>query len=100
GPVLYIHSVPTRRSSDLGGCVPSVDFICNPHAAEFESVAEWRRMIFAVSIYKPRQFMCVVDCAGNVEWQIERTRALLANVRFAADRKSTRLNSSHVKISY
>src|SRR5690606_41463331 len=57
---------------------------------------------------------CAAECAGRrvpgtwiqtARWKIEhhagqRLENVLRRVGFAADRKSTRLNSSHVKISY
>src|SRR5947209_8795868 len=78
----YLHSLPTRRSSDLGGLLGlrpdhHARGVAEQQERQVEGVAELheaRRLVRAVA----------VDGAGQV----------------ARDRKSTRLNSSHANNSY
>src|SRR5437868_15320150 len=75
-----LHSFPTRRSSDLRWRVD-------------EDLEEWTRkgQVFdRVRVELEREIRFAVGCHG------ERSRG----IPFARDRKSTRLNSSHVSISY
>src|SRR5690606_41285968 len=77
-----LHSFPTRRSSDLVGCG-----LAGLHAA------------YALSVQLPHEWeQREARVAGRVvqlpEHQDRRTTFSFR------DRKSTRLNSSHVKISY
>src|SRR5690606_41796874 len=96
---LYLHSFPTRRSSDLleidvglhrGGFQPGEAFIA---ALEKISRSPWLSlsglMGYEAHIGKIPALLGGPDAALNATRQ-----------RYAADRKSTRLNSSHVKISY
>src|SRR5690606_41389077 len=75
-----LHSFPTRRSSDLGA-------LCSACCAMY--LAETPGSSFLGSRYR------VLSCwrrLGFWKWPIARPTG--------QDRKSTRLNSSHVKISY
>src|SRR5690606_42139079 len=71
-----LHSFPTRRSSDLRGISPS------------GRCRYWRRTYRKAS--HTTSVRTTRTCGGSVS-------AVTAS---CADRKSTRLNSSHVKISY
>src|SRR5690606_41371780 len=82
--LLSLHSFPTRRSSDL-----SVSLVFGPPTGE---VSEG-----------PAEAEAPVETEAPVEREAAGepgTRDVDAVVESAADRKSTRLNSSHVKISY
>src|SRR5436305_4329590 len=72
----YLHSFPTRRSSDLGlrarGC--DVPIVADIH-------------------FKPE---AAIEAA---KW-VDKVRINPGNYADSKDRKSTRLNSSHVRISY
>src|SRR5690606_41602833 len=77
----HLHSFPTRRSSDLGGNGSRIGRRIASHRCAEQTLAA------AVEKHLgPGQFV-----VGDPQRQLE-----LA----AGDRKSTRLNSSHVKISY
>src|SRR5207253_7521654 len=95
-----IHSFPTRRSSDLGGVVhptlneahPSKSPICSCKRSVGQRLRETarldRRARLALRSKEPKRFVSGLLVA-------------LANraSRYRSDRKSTRLNSSHVAIS-
>src|SRR5436309_10749167 len=79
GDNLNLHSFPTRRSSDLP---PSHARVNTAHAARNEpatvgTATQWARR----PMRSPRRMLTSAPASGR-------------------DRKSTRLNSSHVKISY
>src|SRR5207302_11279563 len=71
----HLHSFPTRRSSDL---VPGA---CGRNRALGDRSPSRRG-------------------GGRRTPPVARLRSVLAGSKHAGDRKSTRLNSSHVKISY
>src|SRR5690606_41383050 len=86
GSHLHLHSFPTRRSSDLNGAAA----------------------LFPTRVVKPapgNQQTTIRDCK-NINEIFLGLVAVLEDARhghihaFREDRKSTRLNSSHVKISY
>src|SRR5690606_39984073 len=77
-PPPTLHSPPTRRSSDLGPARPGAEHVAIGEAAAGDESTE------VVQAMAPGDEVGHVDVVG-VE---------------AQDRKSTRLNSSHVKISY
>src|SRR5699024_11678950 len=78
---LHLHSFPTRRSSDL----PATGHrLCNRAAG-----TENNR--YGYKSWRPRTAM------PTRSWQADTTAPTRART---ADRKSTRLNSSHVSISY
>src|SRR5690606_39763292 len=90
----YHHSVPTRRSSDLAEIMAApgkntavLDNVTAPlrKYLDDESVTE-------LVINLPQEVG--VERKGRWSWESEPT------FDFKTDRKSTRLNSSHVKISY
>src|SRR5690606_40722700 len=86
-----LHSFPTRRSSDLGVCAAVREFAefrnLLPRGVKLSPEDIWHGVSFVLSIrIKDPQF------AGQ-------TKERLAG-ELRIDRKSTRLNSSHVKISY
>src|SRR5690606_39318749 len=89
-----LHSLPTRRSSDL-------DLIdLNPYHS-VPTLVERDLVLYAASVVSeylderyPHPPLMPVD-------PLSRARLRLATLRLEIeDRKSTRLNSSHVKISY
>src|SRR5690606_41518871 len=79
--LLVLHSFPTRRSSDL--CSASVTLTFNP--------------AFAKVLRASASFFPVTDGTDTGGTPLLTTRSTSWSAR---DRKSTRLNSSHVKISY
>src|SRR5690606_41570781 len=86
---LHLHSFPTRRSSDL------TDIYYSPEKAEVTEPAV-AKMITADQITEA-EFESNNGGKGYAR-NVERELQALQNNR--TDRKSTRLNSSHVKISY
>src|SRR5690606_39435047 len=95
---LYLHAFPTRRSSDLR--TPGVPITTNlMTTGDFAVLDYWRwapeltgrdRLVSMDHYIVPSD---PVEPPAQVAYGADRTRSL-------ADRKSTRLNSSHVKISY
>src|SRR5690606_42043861 len=95
-----LHSFPTRRSSDLdsasGELLQEEDEEEGPEASSNPAV----RMVAAIywpvatAIYLGWSFL-------SGDWDVTWVVWPIAGVLYAGlDRKSTRLNSSHVKISY
>src|SRR5699024_11859816 len=97
-PPLLLHPFPTRRSSDLGGVVfgeaargpeqTAVPFAltqgCNPSAESLH-----------IKTFTRCHLVSVGKCGPWVE-EVSQAR----RIHRRRDRKSTRLNSSHVSISY
>src|SRR5690606_40558548 len=91
---LSLHSFPTRRSSDLS-------ILC-------VALISWQSWVVAEHSVSVREVSAEVSWFLIYPWKIAFalgfTIVLLEIVRqaisSALDRKSTRLNSSHVKISY
>src|SRR5690606_42100267 len=87
---LHLHSLPTRRSSDLS------------------SLKHYGNQLVLVQEFREGDYYCAsavaISVSGNhaISEQInEMTLRLLIDYSSKeTDRKSTRLNSSHVKISY
>src|SRR5690606_41614391 len=94
-----LPSLPTRRSSDLGkeGAEGRI--------VELQQVRKGRRLQVLPCLELrlgslPREFVPRADCQAIVA-AIDAVAHLPAQFkRYRPDRKSTRLNSSHVKISY
>src|SRR5690606_40551595 len=89
----HLHSFPTRRSSDLRKDLHNVKYICpkNPKKEHDRLVAKKRDIQRKQDIEKKRAR--VEKAQKEFEIKIQKFIGL-------QDRKSTRLNSSHVKISY
>src|SRR5690606_41586038 len=79
----HLHFFPTRRSSDLGGS----DDDESPRAGQGELVIRTPAGAAAASAYAS-------------QWQPVAEAVAFSRDLVTEDRKSTRLNSSHVKISY
>src|SRR5207253_8710412 len=96
-PPLALHSFPTRRSSDLDPCVhrvfrPSIVAPGEAHLlAEYLRAAGYETAAFTEDAYLLAQSGFDRGFGTYVE---------TTSVRTEGDRKSTRLNSSHVAISY
>src|SRR5690606_41828621 len=94
-----LHSFPTRRSSDLDG-PPTRHEKGTPSAEQrndTNGVAAWQRARNR-SMNSPEVtalFVKRVEAAKSL-----RRRSSMSGWSGSKDRKSTRLNSSHVKISY
>src|SRR5690606_39565662 len=88
-------SFPTRRSSDLGEGGGWIVAEGTP-----EDVVEYARSISPkVSASRPRASRAkAAAAAGTAGASLAKARSYTGEL--LADRKSTRLNSSHVKISY
>src|SRR5207302_10888669 len=89
-----LHSYPTRRSSDLNRRVAKVA----PGQNSTSDLTSFNNRGKRIQYHNTR---CTRPCAGNLGVRIsigEREGNRSANLN--GDRKSTRLNSSHVKISY
>src|SRR5690606_40726032 len=88
-----LHSFPTRRSSDLTVALPTL-------AADFgvaTSSIEWVVVGYLLSL------AVWIPASGWIGDRVGTKRTLLFALgvfTVASDRKSTRLNSSHVKSSY
>src|SRR5690606_42091838 len=84
-----VAPVPTRRSSDLGECVPGdLVSVAGEGAAAHLSPAQPQPLSSAIPIH-------AVHAGGAERRPVDGVYG-----DGTADRKSTRLNSSHVKISY
>src|SRR5439155_9716741 len=79
----HLHSFPTRRSSDL------------QQPEDVPVVGEELR-VGGDALLRPGAHQVRVQACQGVEGRVEEARPRLR----AVDRKSTRLNSSHVAISY
>src|SRR5439155_25715242 len=96
----HLHSFPTRRSSDLGDRFPEARRTLDLAAAESTRTGAFRpllRTLFFAGLARAN----LGDFGGALR-ALERKRRLLEEKAALAleDRKSTRLNSSHVAISY
>src|SRR5699024_12440010 len=89
------HSFPTRRSSDLTGATPAVTVlgvVVNP----LDGLDPLHHLVPVIRLY-PQPCRCTkVDIQGMAVALIGQDSVVLLH----QDRKSTRLNSSHVSISY
>src|SRR5690606_41945839 len=83
------HSFPTRRSSDLGGLIESLVARVRIRTVEREARQE-----------RPAGLEPVGTGARGLDGRLHGGRMVLDRETERIDRKSTRLNSSHVKISY
>src|SRR5690606_41645740 len=86
----YLPSFPTRRSSDLG-------FIFVAQTFEDLHALFHRRRVHSDGLEAARKRGIFFNVFAVF---IQRGRANALNFTAGKDRKSTRLNSSHVKISY
>src|SRR5690606_41867036 len=90
-----LHSFPTRRSSDLAHALGFLHTL--PHTAEGENLlAAVRHCLEDVGTHG-----VVAAALADAVPTPELVRCVVVGaLGHASDRKSTRLNSSHVKISY
>src|SRR5690606_41929615 len=89
---LLCPSLPTRRSSDLGRSRAET-------RAHFGLPPDGRIALLSFGGYGlPTLDLSTLDCSDD--WTIVTTDRVMRDGRALPDRKSTRLNSSHVKISY
>src|SRR5690606_41679799 len=95
-PPLALHSFPTRRSSDL-----SVLLISLLVYTTFIKIPYQERILVAHNEYLANNYSEVIHTLQheNMEKLPYQAKYILAD-SYIKDRKSTRLNSSHVKISY
>src|SRR5690606_40891203 len=85
----YLHSFPTRRSSDLSSHVTQGPALTDPHQPRLEEQPRAQGLEHRIDegAVDPRERGGALERAAGSR-------------RDRPDRKSTRLNSSHVKISY
>src|SRR5207245_5530064 len=89
----YLHSLPTRRSSDLRWCSPPRSPIHPSY--HFATVSQ---LVRAPGLrFRTLRPTCASPSAGATR---ERDESRQRPQKAATDRKSTRLNSSHGSISY
>src|SRR5690606_41023740 len=86
---LNLHSFPTRRSSDLGG---AAHLVGSGPRLRLPARKNRSRRQMAGTLHR------VAD--GQRVSEMRKGTAYPASPNFTRDRKSTRLNSSHVKTSY
>src|SRR5207302_2529879 len=91
------HSFPTRRSSDLNFTDPEAKIMKQSnkgfdYSYNAQAVVDGAEQIIVAAE--------VTNQANDKQKGVPMACAALDNLNTAGDRKSTRLNSSHVKISY
>src|SRR5690606_41541815 len=95
----YVHSFPTRRSSDLEYRFSSSSIDVRYCAkSRLSKTRTNKRGSILLRAYKCSFVNTATLKVGNLS--SVHIPIILSNVSKWADRKSTRLNSSHVKISY
>src|SRR5690606_39698507 len=94
-PILKLHSFPPRRSSDLQGKLrrPGLSSQKSPATTGITRTA--RRLICSVRCNVIFAFFGSAQAISRL-----RAKPPAREPEYARNRKSTRLNSSHVKISY
>src|SRR5690606_41783610 len=97
---LGLPSFPTRRSSDLT-FVTLTDYLGDPvvPASQDANKVTWLAEDVQGGGWDPRVYSIVLEISGDIEGGTTVTNTAVAHAQ-GKDRKSTRLNSSHVKISY
>src|SRR5699024_11945159 len=98
-PPLHLHSVPTRRSSDLHSARRRHRSSGASGADSVSSQMIWLTLVFA-SLLSVAGQLCQKQATCFVAINKRRKHIVLWLGLALADRKSTRLNSSHVSISY
>src|SRR5690606_41727634 len=91
-----LHSFPTRRSSDLDKNVERV--LLRVDGLQPSGYASLRELAAALARLREsgKQVIAFSEGMGQAQYLL----AAQADEVYLEDRKSTRLNSSHVKISY
>src|SRR5690606_40055130 len=90
----YLHSFPTRRSSDLKVWQDARVFVkLNYELTDSENFKKDYGL-------KDQLQRSVVSIMNNIAEGFDGNREFIKFLKYSKDRKSTRLNSSHVKISY
>src|SRR5436309_7329153 len=93
---LHLHSFPTRRSSDLDDIEfgEAWEIVERDDLRVFDAIAAITRAVGFGDGFEDVEGDTIGAVADSVESQLK------AGFVALEDRKSTRLNSSHVKISY
>src|SRR5690606_40253042 len=94
-----LHYFPTRRSSDLTAIRKVVSILTHEEHGVLASMDEIQGVGHRV-VHGGESFSSSVIVTLEVKQEIRRLFDLAPLHNPAQDRKSTRLNSSHVKISY
>src|SRR5699024_12230434 len=91
----YLHSFPTRRSSDLANGL-GMSFLSEFSIKNHQLIKEGKVIPVPLVNYERSNLTC-----GYIRSKKRSTSSLATElVKIIRDRKSTRLNSSHVSISY
>src|SRR5690606_41600501 len=96
----YLHSFPTRRSSDLLFKIFAPQYEQDVRTAEAN--IEIAKANVSSAEMEVKRIKPLVEKGIISEYELQTAEYNLASRKatLAQDRKSTRLNSSHVKISY
>src|SRR5207249_11019718 len=89
------HSFPTRRSSDLDAIDPAADVFAGQPIDGLEDLYEH----VVGDVFRPGA-VAAAEAHAQVVHLVAVTGVDGCRVEYGRDRKSTRLNSSHVSISY
>src|SRR5207249_11235415 len=90
-PPRHLHSFPTRRSSDLNSDANSTLFVPTRSSGAFSHTQPPCMFI---------ETMTIGNAAASRSLSLIESKIVCVPPPLAPDRKSTRLNSSHVSISY
>src|SRR5690606_40120225 len=97
GDLRCLHSLPTRRSSDLINDLPDLTLVQNKELKVLLEITELR-FHHALQVRRALRYKKkAVERKEHLKLAKEHRLNALEKMK---DRKSTRLNSSHVKISY
>src|SRR5690606_41676496 len=94
---VQLHAFPTRRSSDLEATLASFAAVKAERVNEIKQVMRSNGVAVDAALEQHLEHDNFV--MNFKHWQSQDPKIMLAFVK-KGDRKSTRLNSSHVKISY
>src|SRR5690606_40729624 len=94
-----LHSFPTRRSSDLGAFAASLVGARRRHSPLIAGGIGLFHLVTAIMLVASAVIVHAF-VTGDFSIQYVQRYSNSAQPLFYKDRKSTRLNSSHVKISY
>src|SRR5690606_42066559 len=94
----YLLSIPTRRSSDLNG---EYENVANA-LIRFTNIGQLHKGIEIDGKWRPLNTLMFRGYFTLGDWQYDGSSPVyvIDEIDNSPDRKSTRLNSSHVKISY
>src|SRR5690606_40294668 len=99
-PPPRLHSSPTRRSSDLSARV----HLAIPKSSVFVRDERKPSASVLLELYsgrslEPGQVLAIINLVATSVPELNKSQVTVVDQKGNLDRKSTRLNSSHVKIS-